>query len=126
MTDALILAVNPILPAKHVATLAAFYVDKLGFELAFQDAEDEPKYAGLQRDGVELHLQWQDASHWVAGQDRPSFRFVVDDPDALFGEFRARGAVPEGKQVQETPWGTREFAFYDPDGNGLSFYADLA
>jgi len=124
MSDALILAVNPILPARDVSALAAFYVDKLGFELVFQDAEDEPRYAGLQRDGVELHLQWQDGSHWVEGQDRPSFRFVVDDPDALFAEFSATGAVPAGKEVQETAWGTREFAFYDPDGNGLSFYSD--
>ena len=27
--------------------------------------------------------------------------------------------------MRDTPWGTREFAFYDPDRNGLTFYRDL-
>jgi hypothetical protein len=37
----------------------------------------------------------------------------------------------EGKDVshdrtalRNAPWGTREVAFYDPDGNGLFFYRD--
>jgi hypothetical protein len=25
----------------------------------------------------------------------------------------------------DKPWGSREFAFSDPDGNGLTFYRDL-
>ncbi|MEM0915380.1 MAG: VOC family protein [Planctomycetota bacterium] len=125
MSETQLIAVHPVLPARDVATLTAFYVDRLGFELVFQDAEEDPRYAAIARDGVELHLQWQDGSHWIEGQDRPSFRFLVADPDALFAEFDDAGAIPEGKQVTDTPWGTREFAFYDPDGNALSFYRDL-
>jgi hypothetical protein len=26
---------------------------------------------------------------------------------------------------EDKPWGTREFAFFDPDRNGLTFYRDL-
>ncbi|MEM9790188.1 MAG: VOC family protein [Planctomycetota bacterium] len=125
MSETQLVAVHPVLPAREVATLAAFYVDRLGFELVFQDADEDPRYAGITRDGVELHLQWHDASEWADGVDRPSLRFLVADPDALFAEFAAAGVIPEGKAVVDTPWGTREFAFYDPDRNALSFYRDL-
>jgi uncharacterized glyoxalase superfamily protein PhnB len=52
-------------------------------------------------------------------------RFVVDDPDTLFAEFEPLGLFHEHTRLANTPWGTREFAFYDPDGNGLTFYRDL-
>ena len=35
------------------------------------------------------------------------------------------GAVAGGVLVRDTAWGTREFGFRDPDGNGLTFYRDL-
>jgi catechol 2,3-dioxygenase-like lactoylglutathione lyase family enzyme len=124
MNQATLLEVQPILPARNVADLAAFYTGKLGFDLIFQDDADDPRYAAVRREGAELHLQWQHPSHWIDGQDRPTFRIMVDDPDALFDEFEKAGALPPGKQVRDTDWGTREFAFYDPDGNGLSFYRD--
>jgi len=34
-------------------------------------------------------------------------------------------AIPEGKQVQDTTWGTREFGLYDPNGNALFFYRNV-
>lgn len=52
-------------------------------------------------------------------------RFEVDDPDALFEELRARGAIPDGCKVGNKSWGTREFAFFDRNGNGLTFMRDL-
>jgi hypothetical protein len=52
-------------------------------------------------------------------------RFLVDDPDALFSEYRQRGVECNPNSVHDTPWGTREFAFYDLDRNALTFYRDL-
>ncbi|MEM7383358.1 MAG: VOC family protein, partial [Verrucomicrobiota bacterium] len=49
--------VQPVLPSQDVPASIDFYVEKLGFTLAFKDA-DQPTYAGVRRDGVELHLQW--------------------------------------------------------------------
>jgi hypothetical protein len=40
-------------------------------------------------------------------------RIVVDDPDALFEEYRANGVLDEATRVRETAWGTREFGFRD-------------
>ncbi len=44
-----------------------FYVERLGFELAFQDSDDDPRYAGVRRGAVELHLQFQFEKEFKAG-----------------------------------------------------------
>ena len=117
-------AVQPVLPVKDVAKAITYYVDRLGFALKFQDLPSEPRYAGVSRDGVELHLQWHDASEWHT-VERPMLRFMINDLDALFAEYHAAEVVKPGSEVRSTAWGTREFAFYDPDMNGLTFYCGL-
>lgn len=114
--------IQPVLPARDVAALADFYVRRLGFSLVFL-APEQPAYAVLRRDEVELHLQWHDAGEWGA-TDRPMLRFRVTDVEALYREYAAQQVFHEGTRLRDTPWGTREFAFYDPDRNGLTFYID--
>ncbi|MFT5287812.1 MAG: hypothetical protein ACI8TQ_004000 [Planctomycetota bacterium] len=43
---------------------------------------------------------------------------------ALFGEYKAARVFHHATTLRSTGWGTREFAFFDPDNNGLTFYAD--
>ena len=112
--------VHPVLPCRDVPAAIAYYVDKLGFSLTFQDAS-EPGYAGVTRDDVQLHLQWHDAAEW-GSVEKPSLRFLVSDVDALHEELSHKGVFHESTQLRDTPWGTREFAFFDPDQNGLTFY----
>jgi catechol 2,3-dioxygenase-like lactoylglutathione lyase family enzyme len=114
--------VQPVLPVRDLAAALAFYTERLGFQFLFGDRGGAPAYAGVGRDGVELHLQWQSEADIGRSAGLANVRFLVDDPDALFQELRAANAVPAGKAVRDTEWGTREFAFYDPDGNGLTFY----
>jgi len=78
----------------------------------------------VRRDGVELHLQWHDASEWNYAGDRPTYRFLVEDVDRLSTEFEK---VPnlDRTPVRDTAWRTREFHVRDPDRNGLQFYRDL-
>jgi hypothetical protein len=47
-------SVQPVLMSRDVITSIGFY-ERLGFTLAGQDAPREPKYARIQRDGIELH-----------------------------------------------------------------------
>ncbi len=124
----MILAVHPVLGAKEVSASVAFY-QRLGFSLVFADAPASPRYAVVTRDACELHLQWQDASSWQGSTDRPTYRFLVADVDALFHELRSSGLVPDPSLPASpwalpgnTPWGTREFHIKDPAGNGLQFY----
>lgn len=114
--------VQPVLPVRDLAAALTFYIERLGFHFLFGDRGGAPAYAGVGRDGVEIHLQWQSEADLGQTVGLANLRFLVDDPDALHREFSARQAVPQGKTVRDTAWGTREFAFYDPDGNGLTFY----
>ncbi len=47
--------IHPVLPCQDVTSAISFYTNRLGFTLLFQDSSD-PKYAGVGRDEVELHL----------------------------------------------------------------------
>lgn len=124
MSNAHFQQVNPVLPCRDVQAAVAYYVDKLGFGLLFQDNPDEPRYAGVGRDGVHLHLQWHNAESFDK-VERLALRFVIDDVDELFAEYQDKGVFHARTALQDTPWGTREFAFYDLNGNGLFFYRAL-
>ena len=76
----------------------------------------DPRYLGVARDGVWLHLQsykperagMTDAFLWVA------------DVDRLHEELCGRGAAVQLPPTDQT-WGTRETGIRDPDGNVLVF-----
>jgi catechol 2,3-dioxygenase-like lactoylglutathione lyase family enzyme len=105
-----------------VTATAAWYVERLGFTLLFVDAEPA-RYAVLRRGDVEIHLQWHDVETFRASDgDAPAYRFLVDDPDALFAEVGPQDVLAPGAAVRDTPWGTREFGVYDPNGMALAFY----
>jgi catechol 2,3-dioxygenase-like lactoylglutathione lyase family enzyme len=112
---------HPILGTREIQQAIEFYTQRLGFQLAFRDKTDPPNYVGFRRDAVELHMQFQ-FEHEM-GTIR--LRFLVEDPDALFNEFRQRGVECTPDSVDDTPWGTREFALYDLDRNALTFYREL-
>ena len=114
-------ATRPILGTRDIQRAITFYTELLGFKLAFGDKADSPNYVGFARDSVELHMQFQ-FEHEM-GTIR--LRFLVEDPDALFDEYRRRGVACNPDGVRDTPWGTREFALYDLDRNSLAFYRTL-
>lgn len=122
-----ITALYPVLIAKDVNDFIRFY-QKMGFNVIFQDDPKEPKYAGLKRDQVTLHLQWGDPTQWQHQGDRPAYRFYVTEVDELYAEFMAAGGIllPTGSgpwvNPGDTPWGTREYHLRDPGGNVLQFY----
>jgi len=117
-------SINPVLPSTDVARSIDFYVTKLGFRLMFQDSQEAPQYAGVGRGAVSLHLQWHDEQEWDR-VERPMIRFVIENVGYLFDEWSDREVFHEQTAVRETIWRTKEFAFFDPDMNGLTFYSDL-
>ncbi len=117
--------IHPVLPVKNVAEAIRFYEHKLGFILAFKDQEENPMYACVKRDAIEIHLQWHDAKEWDNAVNRPMLRFVCTHIDVLFAEYKVQQVFHANTCLQKTPWGTREFAFYDLYKNGLTFYEDL-
>jgi len=126
MANARLGAPIPILDVQHVEEALSYYVDRLGFEVDFRYEKDPDNYAGVKRDDVRLHMQRQDAHHFQNGSaGRLRFRIPVSDPDTLHAEFRTMGVLDDDVEVHDTEWGTREFGFRDPDGNGLVFFRIL-
>ncbi|WP_299124019.1 glyoxalase superfamily protein [uncultured Winogradskyella sp.] len=117
--------IHPVLPVKDVTKAVEYYVQKLGFKLAFTDTTEAHGYAGVSRDGIEIHLQWHDEVEWVKGIDRPMLRIYVDDIEDLFNDYKTQDVFHHGTSLKETSWGTKEFAFYDLNMNGLTFYRDI-
>jgi uncharacterized glyoxalase superfamily protein PhnB len=116
----------PILDVRDMDRALNYYVERLGFQVEFRYEADPSNYAGVIRDGVCLHMQWQHEDEFNKGTaGRLRVRILVNNPDALFEEYRSKGIVNAGTQLRDTDWGTREFGFRDLDGNGLTFYRDL-
>lgn len=114
-------AVHPIIGVRDIERAISFYTQGLGFTLVFRDSSTHTNYAVLRRDVVELHMQFQ----YDREMSTIRLRFHVDDPDALFAEYQSRQLLEPDRRIANTPWGTREFALYDPDRNALTIYRDL-
>ena len=134
VTHAVFAQVCPVLPVRDLGASVTFCTERLGFTFAFGDrvgaplldGTGAPGYAGLRRDGVELHLQWQDEDEFAKRTVGPAMlRFQVADLDTLFDEYAAAGVLHDRTRLRETAWDTREFSIRDPDGNGLTFYRDI-
>lgn len=117
--------IHPVLPVMDVVEALDFYVNRLGFKIAFADDSKRPKYAGILRDGIEIHLQWHNATEWEVEVDRPMLRIVAQNIELLFEEYSQKDVFHAHTLLRETAWGTKEFAFYDPFKNGLTFYRDV-
>ena len=111
---------QPILGTRDVERAISFYTEQLGFELMFRDGSTPTNYLGLRRGLVNLHMQFQYENEIQTTR----LRFEVSDPDALLMEFEAKGVAIQ-TAVRNAPWGTREFALFDPDRNALMFYRFL-
>ena len=126
MTRATIDSVSPFFVARDVERSIAFYCDKLGFTLVFQETQpphQSPFFAIVSRDNVMLFLKGSGTAQpnpqryaWA----RWDAYFLVADPDALAAEFDSRG-VSFRDSLKDTHDGLRGFELIDPDGYVLFF-----
>ncbi len=108
----------PILPSKSLPNILAFY-GRLGFKGAIMGEGDA--YAIVTRGNVEIHFFLYTAlmlaDSWAGCYAR------VADVDALNTSFLAAGlpvrGIPRMDTLENKPWGMREFAIVDEDGNLL-------
>ncbi|KAA0212204.1 hypothetical protein EDM80_10240, partial [bacterium] len=87
-------AAIPILPADDMPRALEFYTARLGFKERFRDDSQAPRYVGIERDGIMLHLVEvtpAPTARLVASQTM--CRFLVDDVDALYAEFSRHAGV---------------------------------
>lgn len=118
-------SIAPFLIVRDAEAAAAFYRDRLGFEVTHLSPQPEPFFAIVARDGVQIFLKaiadvaplpnperhgW---ARWDAYVDAP-------DPDALAAEYEGRG-VEFREPLAGTGDGLRGFAVGDADGYVLFF-----
>jgi catechol 2,3-dioxygenase-like lactoylglutathione lyase family enzyme len=106
----------PVIPARDTETSAEWYRDNLGFEVV----HSEPRYAIVERDGVGVHL-WGPSGIPPERSDT-MFRIRVEGIDELYVHCQARELVHPNAPLEAKPWGAREFAVIDGDGNLLTFF----
>jgi catechol 2,3-dioxygenase-like lactoylglutathione lyase family enzyme len=106
----------PIVPARDAVTSAKWYRDKLGFDVV----HTEPEYAIVERDDVGVHL-WGPSGIPPEKSDT-MFRIRVEGIDELYERCQATEIVHPNAPLEEKPWGAREFAVVDGDGNLLTFF----
>lgn len=115
---------TPILRSFNEAKAREFYVDFLGFRVLFEHRfhDGAPLYMGLVRDHCELHLSEHHGDACPGG----SMRIAVDDVNTLCAELQAKAYRHARPEVQDMPWGTRDFTVTDPFGNRLTFTSAIS
>jgi catechol 2,3-dioxygenase-like lactoylglutathione lyase family enzyme len=126
----------PAMPVRDMPTAVGFYRDRLGFEVLHHDGG----FAVLCRDEAVVHLwessdeSWRErgdvherpvrsgAESFIAGT--ASFRVQVSGVDDLYAEMTEANVLHPVSEngVDETDFGTREFATLDQDGNLVTFF----
>jgi catechol 2,3-dioxygenase-like lactoylglutathione lyase family enzyme len=125
MTKAAIAGISPFFAVSDVPRSVAFYRDKLGFAVSFQDPPAAPFTALLVRDAAQLFVKSEAGIAPTPNSTRHAHLrwdayLNVPDPDALAAEFAGRGVV-SSKPLADTPDGLRSFELADPDGYILFF-----
>jgi uncharacterized glyoxalase superfamily protein PhnB len=108
----------------------AWYKEKLGFECRSTWPETQhapPVYAIVVRDQQAIHFRCAEPP--TPNPDKYPDELLdaylnVDDADALYAEFAAKD-VEFTRELDNTPWHTREFVLKDCDGRLLAFGANL-
>lgn len=105
----------PVLASLNIAKTVAFYKNQLGFDkLGYMDEN----YAVIARDKVEIHF-WKcnDKIH----PENTSCYVFVQDIDTFYEEMKAAGVVHPNGPLEDKPYGIKEFAILDQDGNLIKF-----
>ncbi|MEU7579211.1 VOC family protein [Streptomyces sp. NPDC041068] len=115
----------PGLQAEDAPALIDFLVDTVGF-LRTAVYEDGGRVAHAQLDwpeggGIMLGSYDPDAVAGTCGKPGTAGAYVVTDHvDALYAKLTAAG-VRITAEIEDKPYGSREFGILDPEGNRWSF-----
>lgn len=115
----------PMLPCRSLKETLLFY-QQLGFTTTFQQSTPDP-YAILCRDRLELHFF--ELATLVPDHSHAGCYLRVSDVDRFFQEVTRlqlpTDGIPRLGELQDKPWGMREFYIVDPSGNRLKIGAKL-
>ena len=118
--------VIPQLRTTDLASSIRFYTEKLGLVL---DSRYQDFYAGIRAGNQLFHLKLVDERDpsipFVAAGEHFHLYLTTSDIAATANALKAAG-VEVVRDVNETPWGTKELAIRDDQGHTLYFGQDAA
>lgn len=106
----------PCLSVRDISRSLDFYQSVLGFVTGHLEG-DPPVYATLHRDDVAIHLVLDRDGKQSGANGCCVF---VDQVDAFYDECVAAGAQIT-RELEDSPYGLRDFNLADPDGNVILF-----
>jgi len=120
-------SISPFFIVKDLQVSIAHYIERFGFDLAFQGPDDGPYYAGVTRDGISVMLKaitpdvLPQPNHTRHPWARWDAYVYTRDPDTLYEELSRRGAsfVKTLSFIDDGLWG---FEVTDADGYVLAFF----
>ncbi len=120
-------SISPFFIVADLQKSVAHYVERFGFELAFDGPPDDVYYAGVKREGASIMLKAitpdirPQPNHTRHEWARWDAYVYAEDPDALFTEFKGRRAAftKELSFIDAGLWG---FEVADADGYVLAFF----
>lgn len=110
------LGIATVIHVKNLDQSIPYYIDVLGFSLDFQYGE----YVGIKHGAIFLHLS---SSLNPGKKKEPGTGHVCiecDEIDIYYEDILKKGAVIS-VPLDRRPYGMRDFAVDDPDGNTLVF-----
>jgi len=119
-----IITAEPQLFVADLGASCAFYVETLGFTLAFSYG-DPPFYAQVRRGGARLNLRLVHGPVFDPGMreregDVLAATLILADAEPLYRAYEEAG-VAFSQRLKTEPWGARTFMVRDPDGNLIAF-----
>lgn len=114
----MLLKSDPVLASLDIEKTVQFYETKLGFKRSWCDEN----YGIVHRDRISLHFWHCDDKIFP---ENTSCYVYVNDVTSLFSEYQAAGVVHPNGTMEDKPWGMREFAILDEDGNMIKFGQEL-
>jgi catechol 2,3-dioxygenase-like lactoylglutathione lyase family enzyme len=108
----------PILPSRSISKTTEFY-KRFGFQGGAHSFNSD--YAILLRGDIELHFFAH--KELVPSESFAGCYLRVLDVESIYSAFSVtvlpREGIPRMGTLEDKPWGLREFAIVDPDGNLL-------
>jgi hypothetical protein len=102
----------PFVMVNNIQTALTFY-EQIGFQTGYQD----PSFAVIARDEVQLHLGQSDIS---PAENPSSCRIVVANIETFYQQCPPHAIHPNGPLTTK-PWGFKEFAILDSSGVCITF-----
>lgn len=108
----------PVLASLDIAKTVLFYEEKLGFRKTWEDEN----YAIVLRDNIGIHFWHCDNQIFP---ENTSCYIEVTEINKLYEEYKIVEIIHPNGKIENKPWGMREFAILDLDGNMIKFGEDI-